>query len=204
MKNTLIIFAGVAVIAALGYTLFFKKPALTNYPPRQGPIVAFGDSLVQGVGSSQEGGFVSRVSTSINEPIENMGRSGDTTAQALERLPEVVARHPSIAIVLLGGNDYLRRVPKETTFANLRTIVTTLQADGALVVLLGVRGGVLSDNFKGEFDSLARETGSAYVSDVLQNLLGNKQYMFDEIHPNDQGYAAIAERVTKVLRPLLQ
>lgn len=194
-----------ALLVAFGaYVLFFRAPTITNYPPRPGPIVAFGDSLVAGVGATEGSDFVSLVSKSINEPIENFGRPGDTTAAALERLGEVLERHPSVAIVLVGGNDYLKRIPRDETFKNLRTIVDALQGEGTLVVLLGVRGGVLTDNFKDEFSALTKETRSAYVPDVLKNLVGNRQYMYDQVHPNDDGYAIIAERVLKVLRPLLQ
>jgi acyl-CoA thioesterase-1 len=203
MKNTLIALAVLALLVA-GYWFFVKPAPITNYPPKSGPIVAFGDSLVQGVGATEGQDFVSLVSRSINEPIENLGRSGDTTANALERLDEVLALEPRITIVLLGGNDYLRRLPHEQTFANLRTIITRLQSSGSIVLLLGIRGGLLADNFESEFSKLARETGSVYVSDVLRNLVGNRQYMYDHIHPNEDGYAIIADRVFAALRPVLK
>ncbi len=193
-------FIGLAVLVAWR---MFGPAHFTNYPPHPGPIVAFGDSLVAGLGATEGHDFVSMLSARINEPIQNFGVPNDTTAMGLSRLDEVVAVHPRIAIVLLGGNDYLRRVPKDETFKNVRTIIEGLQSDGTLVVLLGIRGGLLVDNFASDFKKLASDTKSVYVSDVLHNLLGNKQYMFDEVHPNDQGYAIIAERVYNAMRPVL-
>lgn len=190
--------AGLAVWNLLG------GPSYANYPPREGPIVAFGDSLVQGVGATEGNDFVSRVSRGLNEPIVNLGVSGDTTRDGLARVDEAVARHPSIVLILLGGNDYLKRIPREETFQNLRTIVKKFQDDGALTVVLGVRGGLLSDNYADGYERLAKDTRSVYVSDVLRNLIGNRQYMSDQIHPNDQGYAAIAERVFAAIRPVLR
>jgi len=199
----IIVVCALALLALIAWH-FFKPSSYINYPPQQGPVVAVGDSLVQGVGATEGNDFVSLVSQSINEPVQNFGVSGDTTEETRARLDEVLAENPRIVLVLVGGNDYLKRVPKTETFANLRAIVERLQQEGALVVLLGVRGGVLVDNFADDFEDLAKETGSVYVSDVLNNMLGNKQYMYDQIHPNDEGYAIIAERVVKVLRPVLR
>jgi lysophospholipase L1-like esterase len=192
-----------AVVAA-GAWLYFKTPHYANYPLREGPVVAFGDSLVAGVGSTEGKDFVSVLSKRIGEPIENFGVSGDTTQKGLDRIDEVIARHPRIVLLLLGGNDYLQRIDKEHTFANLRQIVAGLQQDGALVVVLGVRGGLLSDNYATGYKQLAHDTDSVYVSNVLAELFGNKQYMFDQVHPNDAGYAIIAERVYKALQPVLK
>lgn len=197
--------AGAIVVAGLAaYLLFFQNPSYNNYPPHPGPIIAFGDSLVFGTGASEGRDFVSQLAQLLREPVENFGVPGDTTAEALERISEATDRHPSIVLVLLGGNDYLQRVPQEQTFQNLAAIVDAFQKDGAVVVLLGVRGGILVDNFRAKFKALAQEKRAVYVSDVLRDLLGNRQYMSDQIHPNDAGYAIIAERVFNALRPILK
>lgn len=193
-----------ALIAAGALAWRLHSPSYANYPMRQGPLVAFGDSLVQGVGATEGHDFVSLLGESLGEPIENLGVSGDTTAQGLARIDDALTLHPRMAIILLGGNDYLRRVPKETTFKNLRTIIEKFQADGALTVVLGVRGGLLTDSYASDYAALARDTRSVYVSDVLEHLLGNKAYMYDQIHPNDAGHAIIAQRVFAAVRPLFK
>lgn len=177
---------------------------ITNYPPREGPIVAFGDSLIAGTGSTAGADVVSNISTLIGEPVINMGVAGDTTARGLERIDTVLKKQPRIVLLLLGGNDYLQRVPKEKTFTNLRTIITLLQKDGAVVVLLGVRGGLLSDNFKEPFETLAKETGSLYVPDVLDGILGNKKLLSDEVHPNDLGYRIMATRIADAIERVVR
>lgn len=180
------------------------KESIVNYPPTNaGPIVAFGDSLVSGVGARTEGGFVTMLSEDINEPIVNLGRGGDTTALALSRIDQVIAEEPSIVIILLGGNDYLNRVSKEETFVNLRNIITRLQDEGSVTLLLGVRGGLLRDSYGNDYRDLARETGSAFVPNVLDGLLGESAYMDDAIHPNENGYRTIAQNVYPILREVL-
>jgi acyl-CoA thioesterase-1 len=170
---------------------------------REGPVVAFGDSLVYGTGSSG-GGFVRLLEQRIGRPIENLGVPGDTTADGLARLEEVLALRPSLVILLLGGNDVLRRVDPEATFGNLSTIITRLEADGAAVLLLGVRGSLMRDAFAERFEALARRHGTAYVHDVLEDLIGVRGYMADQVHPNDRGYAVIADRVEPVLQAMLE
>lgn len=203
--NKIIIWAILSVLA--GLTLWFLFPGeekITNYPPRGGKIVAFGDSLVEGVGSTKGNDFVSLTSKQIGLPIVNLGKSGDTTASALERFPSVLLEEPDITLVLLGGNDSLRRLPISDTEANLRQIIGKLQNAGSVTILLGVRGGILGDPYQDMYEAVAKSTGSVYISDVLKGLFGRQSFMSDAIHPNDKGYAVIAGRVALVLSNLLK
>jgi acyl-CoA thioesterase-1 len=195
----------VGVLALLGVTAYLcTRPGdVANYPSSGTTVIAFGDSLVQGVGSTPGNDFVSKASSRTGIPIINSGVSGNTTAQALARLDaDVLSKDPKIVLVLLGGNDYLKRVPKEETFANLRTIVSRIQAKGAVVIILGVRAGLITDNYEDGYAEVADEYHAAYVPNVLEGLITDNRYMSDAIHPNDNGYAKIAERVAPVLERL--
>ena len=196
---------GLVVALLFGvYLLFFSGPgAITNVPADGTSIVAFGDSLVAGVGATPGNDFVSQVATTVGEPIVNLGTSGDTTRDALARIDEVLDQDPKVVIVLLGGNDFLQNIPEAETFANLETIIETIHESGSAVLLLGVRGGVLRDNFKEPFAALANTHNTAYVSDVLDGLITSPELMSDRIHPNDAGYAIIAGRVSPVLADML-
>lgn len=184
----------------LGYWLFFSNSeSITNYPSNRTTIVAFGDSLVKGVGSTPGNDFVSLLATEINSPIINRGQSGDTTRDGLARIDSVLAENPKIVILLLGGNDFLQKIPPEETFQNLGTMIEKIHQNGAMVLLLGVRGGLLSDSYQKEYKSLAQSYNTAYVPDVLDGVFGHSSLMSDPIHPNDAGYKIIAEKVTPVL-----
>lgn len=190
---------------ALALLAALQLPGCSRDVPRaqrDGPIVAFGDSLVHGTGSSG-GGFVRILEDRIGRPIENLGVPGDTTADGLARLDEVLERDPAIVILLLGGNDFLRQVPQDETFGNLATIIERLQTAGAAVLLAGVRGGLLRDSFAARYEELAGRYGTAYVHDVLDDTLGVSGYMADQVHPNDRGYAVIADRIQPVLEAML-
>jgi len=197
-------FLGLAILVMAPIAYFiFRGDSITNYPPKNQTIVAFGDSLVEGVGAGEGNDFVSVVGRTLGREIINKGKSGDTTADGLSRIDDALAEDPGIVIVLLGGNDALRRIPKKETFTNLGIIVERFQSAGAVVVLLGVRGGILGDGYANEFEAVAEKYHTPYVSNVLEDLITNPKLMFDGIHPNDQGYAIVAERVVKVLQKVL-
>lgn len=215
------------VLGAIGYGAYIfmqEEPVIKNIEHSQGgtlngPIIAFGDSLVYGVGASKKGvevpsrdfgndfspgtDFISLLSDSINEPILNFGKSGDTTAGALQRLNLVTDEKPRLVIVLLGGNDYLKQVSDDVAFANLQTIVTKLQNEGAAVLLLGVRGGLLKDRYEEQFKAFAKENQVGFVPNVLDGLIGDVRLMSDTIHPNDAGYKIIAEKVLPELKYMI-
>lgn len=192
------------ILTTAWYFIFSADREIVNYPPKEGPIVAFGDSLVSGVGAEEGEDFISLLSVKLGKLIINMGVPGNTTADGIVRVGEVLEQKPSVVILLLGGNDYLRRIPKEQTFQNLRQIIRTLQNDGILVVLLGVRGGVLADGFASDFETVAEEMGTVYVENVLDGIFGKPELMADGIHPNEKGHALIAEKVYGEMREVVE
>src|SRR3989338_9885010 len=128
-KSILWWLSGALTVLIFLYFMFWFETfsKIANYPPRGGGIVAFGDSLVFGVGATEGHDFVSLLGGMIGEPIENLGVSGDTTLSGLARLDKVVEKHPRIVLLLLGGNDYLRKISREETFRNLETIILRLE-----------------------------------------------------------------------------
>lgn len=204
MNRNISIFVVIVGVMWSGFIFFKPAPKITNYPSSGDAVVAFGDSLIEGVGATPGNDFVSQLSKKIGEPIVNLGISGNTTAQGLARVDRIAEYKPKVVLVLLGGNDYLRKVPKEETFRNLEMIVSRIQNTGAVVVLLGIQGGVLSDPYDTAFESLAQKKGTVYISNVLEGLVGNSRYMSDAIHPNDAGYSKIVERVYPEVRKVLR
>ena len=204
MSKQLIIGSVIAIVAIFTFiTLRDNSPSITNYPSDGETIVAFGDSLVEGLGTSRGNDFVTLLSEMVGEPIVNLGRSGDTTEFALTRVGSVIEQNPKIVILLVGGNDFIQKIPEETTYNNLSKIIQTIQDSGAIVVLLGVQEGLLRDQFKKEFKQLRDEYKTAYVSNVLEDLIGHSEFMYDSIHPNDKGHKVIADRVYLVIKELL-
>jgi acyl-CoA thioesterase-1 len=203
MKYILFTLAGCLCIAS--YFIFFSSTTpLTNVPSSGVTVVAFGDSLIVGVGASEGNDFVSVLSRRLAEPVVNLGQSGDTTRDALERLDTVIKQNPKVVILLLGGNDFLQQIPAAETFQNLEVIIETIHQSGSAVVLLGVRGGVLRDSYKSNFATLAKQQNTAYVTNILDGVITDASLMSDLVHPNDAGYLVIADKVEPVLRKVLK
>lgn len=204
MKYRYIIIAIASILVIFFGIYYFNTKTITNYPSKGSDIIAFGDSLVEGVGSTTGNNFVSLLSLKIGQPIVNLGHSGDTTLDGLNRLSEIDKYNPKVVILLLGGNDYLKKIPQAETKKNLSAIIENTQKRGSVVLLLGVRGGLLNDPFDEMFINLDKTYNTAYVSDVLEGLIGKEDYMSDAVHPNDEGYKKIADRIYPILSNLIK
>lgn len=194
---------GLITVAAIAY--------VRSGPPRAARatagqnIIAFGDSLVAGRGATVGRDFVSLLSDRLRVPIINAGRSGDTTETALARVDrDVLSRSPKVVLVLLGGNDILRGVPRQETFKNLATIVDRIRQRGSATVVVGVSVGIFSDPYGDAYEELARSASAAFVRDILAGIIGRSELMSDPIHPNDRGYEMMADRLEPVLRELVE
>jgi len=176
-----------------------SAPKITNHPSRGKTIIAFGDSLIKGTGSTEGNDFVSLLEDEIGKSIINFGVPGETSEQGLKRVHSVIAKDPKIVLVLFGGNDFIRGIKMEETFKNVDTIIEKIQSAGAVVLLLGIQGGILTDPYAIYFKEIAKKRGALYVPNVLENLIGNETLMNDEIHPNDRGYRIIADKVYPTL-----
>jgi lysophospholipase L1-like esterase len=204
-RRTWVLAASFLTIVGLLY-LWFRGGGTDymNLPPSaRGPWVAFGDSLTEGYGASEGQSYPAVLSRALGFPIVNAGRSGDTTATALQRLDEVARLNPRVALVCLGGNDTLNGESRSQMISNLGAIIDRFQQEGTFVVLIGIRSASLRDKQEQLFRELAESKRVLYVRDMLRGVAFKPVYMSDAIHPNDAGYQRIAERIEKALRPVL-
>ena len=191
-----------AAVLALACT---AAPSCNDSPtaPSAVTVVAFGDSITAGFGTTGDNDYVSRLADRTGVAIINAGRSGDTTGSALARIDSaVLARDADIVIVFLGGNDLLQGVPVQQRITNITSIVQQIRADGAAVILVGVGSGAI-DPFEGALAGIASQTSSTFVPAVLDGIFGVSSLMADLIHPNNAGHAIIADRIEPALRAAL-
>jgi acyl-CoA thioesterase I len=183
--------------------VYVNADRIENYPLRQGPLIALGDSITFGRDASVGNDYVSLLSERIGETVINAGVNGDRTDEALARLEtDVLSRNPRLVVVFLGGNDFLQKVPTDTIFANLETITERIQNDGSAVLIMGYKNFSFT-NYDARYRALAWESGSAYAPDVMGGILGNPFYTTDLVHPRDNGHELIADRVEPYIRALI-
>lgn len=172
---------------------------------RSGPVVILGDSLAAGYEMPQGSGFVELLAQRTGVDIVNLGEKGATTADSLPRVEEeVLPLKPALVIIQLGGNDALQRIDPEKTKENLVKMITAVQAEGVPVMLLGVRGGLMSDKYAAMFSELAARYETAYVPDLLDGILTRPELKHDNVHPNAKGHQALADKVEPELRRVLR
>lgn len=206
MKKVAILVLGFLALAAAFWHFSHRGTKVVDHPKAGENIIAFGDSLVVGFGASEGTDFVSVLSRRIDQPVVNAGRNGDTTRTALARLEEdVLSQNPRIVILLLGGNDAIRRVPVEETFSRLGKMIDQIHQRQAAVILVGVRGGLFAGGrYEREFERLAEEKQVNYIPDILNGIFGHPSLMADPIHPNEEGNTMMADRIEPILRKLLE
>lgn len=167
-------------------------------------IVAFGDSLIEGLGAKQGHGFISIVSDRLKVPIFNQGKRGDNTRTALSRVDsDVIRYHPKLVIISLGGNDLFHKIPLSERLFNLNIIISKIEAIGARVILLGPQTDWYGDAYQTEIAVFAEDEKVTYVPNILDGILFNPKYLFDLVHPNDKGHQLIAERIEPIVQMVL-
>jgi lysophospholipase L1-like esterase len=203
--NRKVVIPAAIVLGLLVWLLFPSKYSrVRNLASHGSNIIAFGDSLTAGYGANPGEDYPAGLAKLIGRDIINAGVSGDTTDTALDRIDaDVLQRDPRIVIIGLGGNDFLRGSTVESAEANLRTIVQRIHASGAMVVLLGFNFPSLTANWGKMYKRVAAAEGCLLIPDLLDGIIGNPSLKSDEIHPNAQGYALMAERVAGPVKKLI-
>jgi len=190
----------ITLIVIVGLFFFLNNGGkdIVNFPNDRVGIVMFGDSLIAGNGSTKGNSLPEQLGQQINRPVLNLGVPGDTTIDGVARVDEI-PQDARLVIINLGGNDALKRIPEEITLRNMRRMVTQIQENGSIVMIISVRNGLLVGTFDNEYESIARETGALYMPNLLKGLFGESTYMDDAIHPNDLGYSIITDRIVEVI-----
>jgi acyl-CoA thioesterase-1 len=186
-------------------------------PPRPAPAIVFlGDSITAGWGLKPPQSFPALVGAAlagrgVEARVVNAGRSGDTSADGLRRLPRLLDPKPALLVVELGANDGLRLVPLGSIEENLRTILAKARSVGIPVLLLGMRlppgygAPGYGEGFAELFPRLAREFAVPLVPFVLDGVAGNPELTFwDRLHPNARGQRKIADAVLPYVLELVR
>jgi acyl-CoA thioesterase-1 len=192
-----------------------SSPAPTAISDSRPVIVAFGDSLTAGYGAAPGESYPDYLQRDLDQlgyhyRVANLGVSGNTTKDGVDRLKDVLALKPKLVIVAFGGNDGLRGLPIEATRRNLDEIVSTLAASGTKIVLGGI---TLPPNYGPDYIRQFNETyallAHKYHAPVLPFLLikvygtpGSMQE--DGIHATAQGNQQVAQNLLPLVTPLLK
>ena len=158
-------------------------------------------------------------------PIINRGISAETTDSMLKRIEKtVLVMKPKNLVMLMGINDIAAKVDNQQIVNNIKQMITLTkqQSPKTHIILQAVysinktdreslfdkfqlrdRDNHTIDELNEMLESLAKEEKitflnvNSYLMDKNKEL--KKEYTFDGLHPNMQGYLAIRDAILNVL-----
>lgn len=191
-----------ALLAACGQRTSKARPIAAG-----STVLALGDSLTSGVGADAATAYPAVLQELTGWQVVNGGVSGDTSAQALARLPALLDKNrPQLVIVGIGGNDFLRQMSAAAARGNIRAICRTATDSGAQVMLVAVPQFSLLAASTGRltnhplYAELAGELKLPLHEGGWAEVLGNARLRSDQIHANAQGYRQFAEGLAQQMR----
>ncbi|HUW26629.1 MAG TPA: arylesterase [Gallionella sp.] len=203
MRRIILLVTVTILIAACG-----NKPKEEALLPGS-QVLALGDSLTAGNGVASGEAWPELLANRTGWAVINGGVSGDTSGDALHRLPELLEKHdPVLVLVTLGGNDMLRHIPQAETVANLGQIITMIKLHGAKPVLLATpkpsaMGAVFQNLSAADFyREVADEHGIPLIEDAVAEVLSDPQMKGDPLHPNAAGHAQLSLKIFDALKSI--
>lgn len=186
---------GVLLVALAGCG---RSKGKTQPVPAGSTVLALGDSLTYGTGASAETSYPTVLAGLTGWQVVNAGVPGDTSAQALARLPDLLAEHsPKLVIVSIGGNDFLHKQPESDTRANVHAICKQALESGAQVLLVAVPRatvaaalGQMTDHVM--YAEIAKDLDIPLQREGWGEVLAQAELRSDQVHANAKGYAQFA------------
>ena len=183
----------------------------------QPAIVFLGTSLTAGYGLPESEAYPALIETrlasaGLDYRVVNAGVSGDTSAGGLRRLDWLLRLPIAVLVLELGANDMLRGQDVDALESNLGEILERTRSAYPNVRFLveGMRaapnlGREYGEAFDAVYPRIAERFNAAFVPFFLADVVARPDLnQADGIHPTAEGHALIAERVWKVLEPLLR
>lgn len=177
--------------------------------PAGSKVLALGDSLTAPHGVKPGEDWPALLAQKTGWVVINAGISGNTSAQALERLPALLDEHqPQLVLVSLGGNDMLRKLSQAQTVANLGRMLDLSRASGAKAVLLAtpkpsIAGAVFNSLSPADFYAeVAKDKKVPLIKDALPEVLSDTTLKSDQLHPNAAGHALLGDKIHAELKKI--
>lgn len=201
--------------------LFTLVLALAAGPLAAAPlrILAFGDSLTEGLGLPRGEGLVPQLQAWLKARghdvvLLNGGLSGDTTAGGRVRIGYSLARHkPDAVIVELGGNDLLMGFAPGMAEKNLDSILHQAGAGDKPLLLVGIALPQQDEPLRDDWAAIWPRLGARHDALVFPNLYQplydqpGEAYMSllqqDGMHASAKGVALIVQSLGPKVEELI-
>ncbi len=175
--------------------------------PAGATVLAVGDSLTYGTGAAADAAYPARLAGLTGWNMVNAGVPANTSAQARERLPGLLAAHaPRLVLLSIGGNDFLRQVPEAETRRHIAAMLDEIRVAGAQAVLIAVPRPTVAAALLGAlddhplYDVLAGTRSVPLFASGWAEILSDASLKSDRIHANAAGYERFARELHGFLR----
>ena len=198
------------VLASVGLAVTINMTGCSGEPqqdtlPAGSTVVALGDSLTYGYGASTETAYPTILADLSQWKVMNAGVNGDTSADVLARVDDIIKQSPDLVLLGVGGNDVLQRVQPDTTRANITTTIDRLKSANINIVLIAepyfstsALFGKASDNPL--YKDIADAKEVPLYSGGWSEILSDDTLKSDRIHANAAGYRQFAEGLHEYLQ----
>ncbi len=164
-------------------------------------VLAFGDSLTFGTGAGAGESYPAVLERGTGLKVVNAGMPGETSAEGLERLPDVLEEvKPKLLILCHGGNDFLQKLDDGGVASNVRAMIRLAKAKGIAVVPLATPKPGIPPSVPALYGQIAAGEGVPFEEAAMKDVLFNSSLKSDLVHPNGKGYAQIAAAIEKLLK----
>ena len=189
------------LLAALALTACGGSKTKIGKLDRNAVVLAFGDSLTFGTGAGTGESYPAILARNTGLKVVNAGVPGETSAEGLERLPDVLDEvKPQLLILCHGGNDFLRKMDHAGVASNVRAMIRIAKAKSIPVVLLATPKPGIPPSVPTLYGEVAAGEGIAFEEGAMKDVLFTSSLKSDLVHPNGKGYAQIAGAIEKLLK----
>jgi len=198
-------------LKSLALAAAFAMAAVSAAPAAERTLMLYGDSLMAGLGLSEQDGFAGRLQAALGDEVTivNASVSGDTSADGLARLDWSLGERPDAVVLELGANDMLQGLDVAAMRRNLAAMLERFVAEDIPVLLVGMRaspslGSDYVQEYEAVFPELAAQFDTAFYPFFLDGVVSDGTLnQADGMHPNAAGVSRIVQSILPSVRALL-
>lgn len=193
----------------LFFLLFFSTIASAQ------SLLILGDSLSAGYQMPIEQSWSRLIAdelkgkTPITQVI-NASISGDTTANGLAKLPQLLSlHHPNWVLIILGANDGLRGFPPQKIQKNIEKLINLSKENNANVLLMQIQlplnyGERYNLAFSKIYPTISQASATPLIPFFMEKIVTTPGWLMkDGLHPTAESQPWIAEFIAKEITPFL-
>lgn len=189
---------------------------LISYTVHSSTLLIIGDSLSAGYNMPVEESWPVFLPSKLQQQgleitVINASISGDTSGNALARLPGLLSKHqPDYVLLELGANDGLRGFSPKLITNNLSVMISNIKSQNAQPILMQIQvptnyGKRYSNAFADIYPALSQEKNIPLMPFYLEQVIVKPEWMQgDGLHPNVKAQQWIAEFIAVELIKIIK